>query len=115
MVVDFGYPTFLGWGSLFHLGTASFVVISTTSFAKSLQGWAVDSLAFYFKIDPKTENRTGFLVKAALQLGWKQESKLGAGEATQSQVSQSHRATMSQPGLPAPRNAQALTVLLNGT
>ena len=50
MVVDFGYPTFLGWGSLFHLGTASFVVISMTSFAKSLQRWAADSLAFYFKI-----------------------------------------------------------------
>lgn len=49
MVVDFGYPTFLGWGLLFNPSAASFAVSSMTSFAKSLQRLAGDSLAFYFK------------------------------------------------------------------
>ena len=65
--------------------------------------------------DPKTESKTGFLMKAALQLGWKQESKLGAGEATQSQVSLGNTTQWTRLVCPAPRNAQALTVLLDGT
>lgn len=49
MVVDFGYPTCLEWGPLYNPSAASFTVISMTSFKKSLQRLAGDSLAFYFK------------------------------------------------------------------